>query len=305
MKDFTSRQLRAFLLVAQYRSFSRAAGTLFITPSGLSVLIRELETQLGVRLFDRTTRHVALTASGVELLTVAQRNLQELDSVMSRVGKSAGGTTLSLSIGAGPLLMTSVVAPAIKEFRSHRPEVRFQLVDEAASVVMQKVESGELDIGLGVFFKYLSDVRRTPLFRFSLALIRADKDPTFRPATTAWSALKGAQLISLPRSLPLQQFIDKHLARAGVVYQPTLVVNYVNTQIVMVEIGEGMAIIPSFGQLACRDRKIVMSRLVNPVVHVDICQVRRAGRKLPPIAEEFTSFLQSHVAGWAGRSGIL
>ena len=90
--DFTSRQLRAFLLVAQHRSFSRAAGALFITPSGLSLLIRELETQLGVRLFERTTRHVALTAFGTELLTVAQRNLQELDGVMSRIGQSASET---------------------------------------------------------------------------------------------------------------------------------------------------------------------------------------------------------------------
>jgi LysR family transcriptional regulator, carnitine catabolism transcriptional activator len=305
MKDFTSRQLRAFLLVAQHRSFSRAAGALFITPSGLSVLIRELETQLGARLFDRTTRHVALTASGSELLAVAQRNLLELDLAMSRVGRSASETALSLSIGAPPLLMASIVAPAIKEFRSHRPELRFQLFDGDTAATMQKVESGELDMGLGVFFKNLPGVRRTPLFRFSLALIRADKDPTFRPATTAWSALKGERLISLPRSLPIQQFVDKHLARAGVVYQPTLVVNYLNTQIAMVEVGEGMAIIPSYGQLACRDRRVVMSRLVNPVVHVDACQVRRAGRKLPPIAEEFTSFLQSHLAGWAGRSGIL
>ena len=88
-------------------------------------------------------------------------------------------------------------------------------------------------------------------------------------------------------------------------YQPTLVVNYINTQIAMVEIGEGMAIIPSFGQIACRERKVVMSRLVNPVVHVDICQVRRAGKKLPAVAEDITSLLQAHVAGWAGRSGIL
>lgn len=305
MKDFTSRQLRAFLLVAQHRSFSRAAGALFITPSGLSVLVRELETHLGVRLFDRTTRHVALTTSGVELLTVAQRNLQELDNAMSRIGKSAGGTAVSLSIGAGPLFMASILAPAIREFRLHRPEVRFQLFDGTASETMQKVESGALDMGFGVFFKYLSGVRRTPLLRFFLALIRAEKDPSFRPATSAWSAVNGAQLISQPRALPLQQLIDKHLARAGVVSQPAMVVNYINTQIAMVEIGEGMAIIPSFGQLACRDRKVVMSRLVNPVVHVDTCQVRRAGRKLPVIAEEFTTFLKSHVAGWAGRSGIL
>src|SRR5690242_2645592 len=125
MINFTTRQLRAFLLVAQHRSFSRAAGALFITPSGLSLVIRELETQLGVRLFDRTTRHVALTAFGTEFVTVVQRNLQELDSAISHIGTSARETGVSLSVGTPPLLMASVLAPAIQEFRSHRPELRF------------------------------------------------------------------------------------------------------------------------------------------------------------------------------------
>src|SRR5256884_1780793 len=69
--------------------FSRAAGALFITPSGLSVLIRELETQLGFRLFDRTTRHVAPTAYGTEFLGVARRCLADLDAATARIGRSA------------------------------------------------------------------------------------------------------------------------------------------------------------------------------------------------------------------------
>jgi len=305
MIDFTSRQLRAFLLVAQHRSFSRAAAALFITPSGLSVLIRELETQLAARLFDRTTRHVALTASGTELLAAAQRNLQELDSVMSRIGRSGTETGVSLSLGAAPMAAASILAPAIKKFRSHRPDLRFQLFDGATSTIMQQVESGTLDMGLGVFLKHLPGVRRTPLFRFSLVVIRADNDPAFRRATTTWSALKREKLISLPPSLPIQQLIDKHLTRAGVACQPSLVLNYLNTQIAMVEAGEGVAIIPSYGQLSCQDRRVVMSRLINPVVHLDFSQIRHAGRKLPPVAEEFTSFLQGYIASWAGRSGIL
>jgi len=305
MIDFTSRQLRAFLLVAQHRSFSRAAGALFITPSGLSLLIRELETQLGVRLFDRTTRHVALTASGTELLAVAQRNLQELDGTMSRIGRSTSETGVSLSVGSPPLLMASVLAPAIKEFRLHRPDLRFQLCDSDSASVMQKVQSGALDMGMGVFLKHLPGVRRLPLFRFSLVVIRANSGQQPGRITTAWSALKGEKLVSLPPSIPLQQLVDKHLAKAGVAYQPHLTVNYLNTQIAMVEAEEGVAIIPSYGQLACRDRSITISRLVNPVVHLDSFQIRHAGRKLPPVAEEFTSFLQSYIARWAGRSGIL
>jgi LysR family transcriptional regulator, carnitine catabolism transcriptional activator len=305
MMDFTSRQLRAFLLVAQHRSFSRAAGALFITPSGVSVLIRELETQLGVRLFERTTRHVALTAAGTELLAAAQRNLKDLDTVISRIGRSGTDAGQSLSLGAAPTLAATVLAQAIKEFRSYRPSLRLRLFDGTTSAVMQRVEAGTLDMGLGVFLQHLPGVRRTRLFRFSLVVIRPDNDPAFRRATTTWSALKGEKLISLPPSLPIQQLIDKHLARAGVLYEPSLVLNYLNTQVAMVEAGEGVAIIPSFGQLACQNRKVVISQLINPVVKLDLSQIRHAGRKLPPVAEEFTSFLQTYSARWAGRSGVL
>src|ERR1700685_4035521 len=102
--DFTSRQFRAFLLVAQHRSFSRAAEALYITPSGLSVLIRELEIQLGFRLFNRTTRHVGLTSYGNELLAVARQCLERVDAAVSRIGRSAAGASLSLSVGAPPLV---------------------------------------------------------------------------------------------------------------------------------------------------------------------------------------------------------
>jgi LysR family carnitine catabolism transcriptional activator len=89
MIDFSSRQLRAFLLVAQHHNFTRAAEALFITPSGLSLLIREFENQLGFRLFDRTTRHVSLTTEGAELLVAARHGLEDLDAAMSRIGERA------------------------------------------------------------------------------------------------------------------------------------------------------------------------------------------------------------------------
>jgi DNA-binding transcriptional LysR family regulator len=88
-------------------------------------------------------------------------------------------------------------------------------------------------------------------------------------------------------------------------YLPSFLLNFLNTQIAMVEAGEGVAIIPSYGLPACRNRRVVMSRLINPVVHTDFNEIRHAGRKLPPVAEEFTYFLQSYIARWAGRSGVL
>jgi LysR family transcriptional regulator, carnitine catabolism transcriptional activator len=302
--EFTSRQLRAFQLVAQHRSFTRAAEALFITPSGLSVLIRELENQLGFRLFDRTTRHVALTAHGNELLAVTRRNLHELDAAMARIGRTAEETTHMISIGAPPLVAANILPKAIKEFRSQRRDISIQLVDANLSVILQRVEAGKLDIGLGIF-RSAPGIRRTPFFRFSLMLIRPDQDGALYSGSTLWSSLKGATLVSLTSTSPVQQIVDKQLKKTGVVCRRSGVVNSLDTQIALVEADEGVAIIPSFGLPACRNRRVAMSQLVDPVVNLEFHQISNPGKKLPAAAQEFTAFLKSYIARWAGGAGVL
>jgi LysR family transcriptional regulator, carnitine catabolism transcriptional activator len=303
MIDFTSRQLRAFLLVAQHRSFTRAAGALFITPGGLSILIKELENQLGVRLFDRTTRQVSLTASGTELLTVVQHNLHELDKSLSRIARTEGAVDPSLSVGAPPLWAAGV-AQAIKAFRPRRPELRLQVFDGDSGTILGKVESGELDMGLGFFFKHVPGIRRVPLFRFSLIVIRANPGRASSRPTASWASLKGERFVTLQPSVPLQQFVDRNLAKAGISYQPGLVLNNLYTQIAMVRAGEGIAVVPSFAFQECRTRGLLISSLVNPTVHLDFYQIRKGGRELSPVAEEFTAFLQSYIVSWAKESGL-
>ena len=83
----TIRQLQAFVLVAHTRSFSRAAEQLYLTQSGASVMIRELEEQLGFRLFERTTRHVSLTDYGARFLPAAEHSLEELQSAAASIGR--------------------------------------------------------------------------------------------------------------------------------------------------------------------------------------------------------------------------
>src|SRR5258708_36503655 len=100
--NLSLRQLKAFVLTARHQSFSRAAEQLFITQSGMSVLVRELEGQLGFRLFDRTTRKVALTEFGTKFLPIADRSLLELEAAASVIGRSATEADRHLSIGAPP-----------------------------------------------------------------------------------------------------------------------------------------------------------------------------------------------------------
>jgi LysR family carnitine catabolism transcriptional activator len=302
--EVSTRQLRAFRLAAQHHNFARAAEALFITPSGLSVLIKELESRVGFRLFDRTTRHVELTPHGSELLAVIQRNLQELDATIANIGRSAKRNEQSISLGTTPLVAANILPPAIRAFRKQRPDVRIQLFDADLPTLIQMVETGKLDMSLGIF-KGMPDVRREPFFRFSLMVARAAKDDIQPRRTTTWSALDGETLISLSPGHPHQQLIDKHLAQAGVKVQIGSTVNLLDTQIALVEAEEGIAIIPSFGVPACRNRKVVTSQLINPVVRFDFHMISRRGKELPPGAHEFTSFLKSYIALWAGRAGVL
>jgi LysR family carnitine catabolism transcriptional activator len=290
--------------VAQHRNFTRAAEALFITPSGLSVLIKELENRTGFRLFDRTTRHVELTPHGSELLSVIQRNLEELDAAIANIGRSAKRAHQVISLGTTPLVAANILPPAMREFRKLRPDVRIQLFDADLPTLIKMVEAGKLDMSLGIF-KAMPDFRREPFFRFSLMVARAANEDAPPRATTRWTALEGETLIALSSDHPHQQLIDKRLSQAGVRVRIGSVVNLLDTQIALVEAQEGIAIIPSFGMPACRNRKVAISQLINPVERFDFHLISSRGRKLPPGAGEFTSFLKSYIATWAGRAGVL
>jgi len=82
--NITSRQLRAFVLIARHQSFSRAAQQMSITQSGISMIVRDLESQLGFRLFDRTTRKVNVSELGSRFLPVATRCLSELEGAAQK-----------------------------------------------------------------------------------------------------------------------------------------------------------------------------------------------------------------------------
>jgi DNA-binding transcriptional LysR family regulator len=302
--EFTSRQLRAFYLVAEHQRFARAAEKLFLTPSGLSVLIRELERQLGFRLFDRTTRQVALTTYGRDLLAVSQPALNTLDTAMSRIEQAVKGKTRWISVGTTPWMAANVLPPAIKEFREHRPDLRVRLFDGNLGTVARRVAAGKLDLGLGIFGR-MPGVRGVPFFRFSLMVVRPGRNADLNRGSTKWSALNGQSLISLTSNYPHQQLIDTQLAESGIPWKRAQTVNLLDTQIGLVEAGEGIAIIPSFGLPACRNRNVTMSELIEPVVTLEFHEIRHRGKKLPEEAGDFSAFLKKYIATWAGEGGIL
>ena len=102
--NVSQRQMQAFLDIARLRSFTRAAERLHITQSGLSAMMRDLESQMNCRLFDRTTRSVSLTAEGLQLVPVASRILAELDSVSDAITQISTRARKIWTVGVAPVI---------------------------------------------------------------------------------------------------------------------------------------------------------------------------------------------------------
>jgi DNA-binding transcriptional LysR family regulator len=160
--------------------------------------------------------------------------------------------------------------------------------------------SGEIDIGVGCFLQPVSGVRRTPLFRFSLMVIEpAAQAASGPPRCLRWKDIVDWRLIGTQPHNPIQQLIDRNLQRFGRREPPDMVFDYFETQIAMVEAGVGCAVIPTFAIPACRQHRIAMHPLTDPMVPIDLCQITSRGRKQPPGFEDFAGFLKSYIAEWA------
>jgi DNA-binding transcriptional LysR family regulator len=134
---------------------------------------------------------------------------------------------------------------------------------------------------------------------------RLERNAAFNRVSTRWTALNGQTLISLTSNYPHQQLIDRQLETSGVLCGRGQTVNLLDTQIGLVEAQEGIAIIPSFGLPACRNRKVTMSELVDPIVTLEFYEISHRGTKLSQEARDFSAFLKQYIARWAGEAGIL
>src|SRR5437764_4027941 len=198
--NITSRQLKAFAAVARLNSFTRAAQQLSITQGGLSGMVRELESQVGARLFDRTTRTVALTAAGSTLLPVATGMLDSLDRAVVAIGKAGGAAARSLSVATTPMMSSAILPVVIREFTRRHPAITVKVRDLDRSQILAHVDSGELDAGFGVFLGAASGIERTLLLKLPF-LLAAPESETL-PETVTWRSLSHYQLLALAADHP-------------------------------------------------------------------------------------------------------
>jgi DNA-binding transcriptional LysR family regulator len=293
--NITSRQLKAFVLTARHQSFSRAAEELFITQSGMSVLVRELESQLGFRLFERTTRRVMLTDLGGKFLPVAERNIRELEAAAQDLGRFAAAAGNCLSIGVAPFPAAEIMPQAISEYAALDPTLHIRLVDAEGARLMEMVQTGKVDVSICLSPRDLDGVVKVPLARFALMLVCPEEMAPELPPLVRWGDVAAMRLIGLPGAHPIQRLVDEQFARAGRYARPELVCNFLETQIAMVEAGAGAAVIPSSAAPACSKRRIALHAIVDPVVWSSLFWVVNRTHKLSAAAEGFCAFLKGYL----------
>ena len=142
------RFLRTFVTIADSNGFARAASRLNLTQSAASRQIHSLESDLGVRLFDRIGRRVKLTSEGEDLLARSRRLLSDAESLGERARSLKSGQTGVLRIGAAPQIMENLIADFLQHYRKRHPGIEIHLVEDQGARLPSRLESGDVHVAL-------------------------------------------------------------------------------------------------------------------------------------------------------------
>jgi DNA-binding transcriptional LysR family regulator len=289
--NITVKQLTAFLRVAEIKSFTRASEQLGIAQPALSLLIRDLETELKLRLFDRTTRAVMLTDAGREFQTSAVRIVAELESAVHSAHEFSQKRKGRVVVAAPPLLAAVILAKAIKEFEKQHPAIKVVLADVPTDRILEMIRIGEADIGVGTFPPNESEMDCTLILKDSLLAFCCAGSELSRLRTVSWADLDEQSLILLNRDSGIRVLAEGAMKQSGLSVNPKFEVRHITSALSLVDAGLGIAILPTYACAAMCSLNVVARLLIQPEVSREISVIKARGRSLSPASEAIMPFL--------------
>ena len=194
------RHLRYFVTVAEELHFGRAAKKLHISQPPLSMQIRALEAELGVMLFNRTQRSVALTQAGNALLGEARDILARVDQAVLMTRRVSRGEIGELAIGFISVADYNVLPVVLREFRRAFPLVNLTLRESTTDAQIRDLLAGRIDVGFVLPPINEPSLESLPILREPLIAALPDKHPLARKAgKLVLEKLKDAPFILFPR----------------------------------------------------------------------------------------------------------
>jgi DNA-binding transcriptional LysR family regulator len=239
------RQLRAFVAIAETGTFTAGALRVHVTQAAISMQIRQLESEIGARVFVRAPRHVILTEAGEQLLRRARHILREHDAALDEIAELAGAERGRLRIGSASAMVLTEQLPAIlKELRKQHPAAEISVTSGTSEVLVDQILAGEVDIA---FVSLPVDVRGIKTERLSEDQLVAIASPRHRLAkqrTIDAYTLAGERLILGERGGNTRRLIDQFFAQAGVSLRVAMELSRQQAIKRMVEEDMGVGIVP-------------------------------------------------------------
>lgn len=280
----TLRQLKALTLIAQTGSFTKAAERLFITQSAVSVLLRDLEAEVGTPLVVRG-RSLRLTEAGEHIQRAAGRAQQEIDRALQEIRGTGKWTDMVLRVAAGSLSAASLLPPVLSELKARNAGVRVVLIDRPVGMVGDLLLSGEADVAIGSIdspMRLAADLRSELLLSDHLSVVasarsRIAKIHARSAKPTTWGDLEATELVLVGRaggqwnSLLQEQLAIHPALRVG--YE----VQLVSTALELVRHDLGVAVLPRFAARHLDRHAFWTGDLRSPGSHWDTYWVTRKG----------------------------
>lgn len=283
------RQLKAFLAIAEAKTFTAGARRVNVTQAAISMQIRQLEEEVGLQLFTRTPRRVILTEAGEYLLERARKILREHDSALAEIAEVAGAEFGRLRIGTASGTFAMNQLPAIlQSLKAKFPNSELTVSSGTSQRLVDKMMHGELDTAFVSLPVDNSNISTESLFADEIVAIAHPDHPLANEKYISAATLAGENLVLGERGGNTRRMIDEFFAAANV--RPNITMELSRQEAVnrMVEnnLGVGMAGAKSVAR-EIQDGKLISWLIEGAEIQWELGLARLRGGHFSPIAKEF------------------
>lgn len=239
------RQLRAFIAIAELGTFTAGALRVHVTQAAISMQIRQLENELGAKLFVRAPRRVMLTEAGEQLLQRARQILRDHDAALDEIAELAGAERGRLRIGSASAMVTTDVLPKLlKEVRKQHARAEITVVSGTSEALAEQILAGELDVAFVSLPVEARGINTERLIQDQLVAIASPRHPLAKERTVSAYTLAGEKLILGERGGNTRRLIDQFFQQAGITLQVSMELSRQASIRRMVEEDMGVGIVP-------------------------------------------------------------
>ncbi|MEK7325894.1 MAG: LysR substrate-binding domain-containing protein, partial [Chloroflexota bacterium] len=284
------RHLTYFVAVAERLNFSRAAEDLHVAQPAISQQIRALETELGVPLFERLGKRVALTEAGKALLPHARQILAAVEAARNEIRERGALARGTVSLGAPPTVSAHILPARLTAFEQKYPGLDVTLREAGTETLVKLVEGGELDLAIVSTDFLPASVEAVPFWEEAYVLAVGSKHPLSGRATVSMAELASEPFILFPEGYKLREVTLAACRRAGFDPRVALDGGAMQSALQFVAAGLGVALVP---EMALTDATNIHAlQIADQTLRRSLGLVWRKGHYLSPAARALQEFLQ-------------